>query len=46
MILVIDHINGDFHDNRAENLRFMCPNCHAQTWNFAGRGKKKGLAPR
>jgi len=29
--LVIDHENGDWMDNRQENLRFLCPNCHAQT---------------
>lgn len=39
LTLHIDHISGDFRDNRAENLRFLCPNCHAQTPTFAGRGR-------
>ena len=31
IILDIDHVNGDWHDNRRNNLRFLCPNCHRQT---------------
>ena len=36
----LDHINGNHHDNRLENLRILCPNCHAQTNTY--RGKNKG----
>ncbi len=35
--LHLDHINGDNKDNRLENLRFLCPNCHSQTETYCGR---------
>lgn len=35
--LDLHHVNGDGFDNRLENLRLLCPNCHSQTSNFAGR---------
>ena len=38
--LHLDHINGDSTDNRIENLRFLCPNCHSQTETYAGKNNK------
>jgi 5-methylcytosine-specific restriction endonuclease McrA len=37
--LHLDHINGINGDNRIENLRFLCPNCHSLTSTYAGRNK-------
>lgn len=39
LVLHIDHINGDRQDNRIDNLRLLCPNCHSQTSTFC-RGKR------
>lgn len=39
--LQLDHINGINNDHRIENLRFLCPNCHSQTDNYAGKNKGK-----
>lgn len=36
----IDHINGDRKDNRLENLRFLCPNCHSQTDTYGSKNIK------
>jgi hypothetical protein len=39
--MALHHINGDGRDNRLENLQLLCPNCHSQTENFAGRGRRR-----
>lgn len=38
--LELDHINGVNNDNRLENLRFLCPNCHSQTVTYGSKNKK------
>lgn len=41
LILQLDHINGNHSDNRLENLRIVCPNCHSQTETFGNKRAKK-----
>ena len=41
LALHLDHINGVHTDNRLENLRILCPNCHSQTNTYAGKNKHK-----
>jgi hypothetical protein len=40
LVLQLDHINGDRNDWRPENLRLLCPNCHAQTETHSGRNRR------
>ncbi len=37
----LDHINGDRYDNRLENLRILCPNCHSLQPTHRGLNKRK-----
>ena len=39
LVLQVDHKNGNNKDDRPENLRFLCANCHSQTSTF---GSKNG----
>lgn len=41
--LELDHVNGDSSDNRLENLRILCPNCHSLQPTHRGRNMRKRL---
>jgi len=38
-LLQVDHIDGDARNCAYENLRLLCPNCHAMTPTFGNRNK-------
>lgn len=38
--LEVDHKSGEWWDNRPENLRLICPNCHAVTDTYRGRKRR------
>jgi 5-methylcytosine-specific restriction endonuclease McrA len=40
LVLHLDHINGIHSDNRLENLRLLCPNCHSQTDTYGNRPRR------
>lgn len=41
LVMHLDHINGVRSDNRLENLRILCPNCHSQTETYSGKSSPK-----
>lgn len=41
LTLILDHINGKNHDDRLENLRWVCPNCNQQLDTTNGRNPNR-----
>jgi 5-methylcytosine-specific restriction endonuclease McrA len=40
LVLQVDHVDGNRHNDRRGNLRFLCPNCHSQTITY-GKTKRR-----
>jgi len=40
--LVADHIDGNWRNNKEDNLRLICPNCDSLTATYAGLNRGRG----
>lgn len=43
--LEIDHIDGNWHNNKEVNLILLCPNCHSLTLTYKNRKRDNGNTP-
>jgi len=44
--LTIDHIDGDWTNNKPKNLKLLCPNCHSLTPTYGSLNKGRGRKDR
>ncbi|CAN5579884.1 hypothetical protein BH11ARM2_BH11ARM2_24370 [soil metagenome] len=44
--LTVDHIDGDWENNSADNLSLLCPNCHSLTPTYCGANRGHGRKAR
>lgn len=44
--LEVEHIDGNYKNNKEENLILLCPNCHSLTSTYKGANLNKGRRSR
>jgi hypothetical protein len=44
--VTVDHIDGNCENNRPENLKLLCPNCHSLTPTYGNLNRGKGRKSR
>jgi|SRR5579862_7553006 len=44
--LEVYHIDGDYKNNKEDNLQLLCPNCHSLTKNYRSRNKSNNIRPK
>mgnify|MGYP003414046086 FL=1 len=44
--LEVEHKDGNYTNNKEDNLILLCPNCHSLTSTYKGANKGKGRAER
>lgn len=44
--LEVEHIDGNYENNREENLILLCPNCHSLTSTYKGANLNRGRKSR
>jgi hypothetical protein len=44
--LTVHHLDGDWKNNRADNLALLCPNCHALTDTYMNLNRGQGRTNR
>lgn len=44
--LEVEHIDGNYKNNKEENLILLCPNCHSLTSTYKGANLNKGRKTR
>ncbi len=44
--LQVEHIDGNYLNNKEENLTLLCPNCHSLTSTYGGANKGNGRKDR